>query len=132
MTTVNAPRTAQLAVQRTLVADGATVSAVTFSSPTWGFAVATGRHEETLELALDPHQTSIELLAIVENYVRRHRAILATPGHYVGTWLHDGKIYLDVSQVIYDRDDAVRAGKDRDQIAIFDLRHAEEITLRQD
>lgn len=47
---------------------------------------------------------------------------------YLGTWKDDaGDVHVDVSEVFTSRDEAVRAGIDRGQEAIFDLKRGEEI-----
>lgn len=49
---------------------------------------------------------------------------------YVGAWHDvDGTIYLDVVDVIDDLDTAVRIGRERGEIAIFDLATLTEIRL---
>lgn len=39
----------------------------------------------------------------------------------VGVWYDKGFVYLDVVNVVEDRDDAIRLGRDRSQLAIYDL-----------
>lgn len=47
----------------------------------------------------------------------------------VGTWVHDGQTFLDISRVIADRSEALAAARDAAQLAIFDLEALEEITV---
>ncbi len=46
-----------------------------------------------------------------------------------GGWYHDGKFYFDSCRVFTDKEEAIRFGKENDQIAIFDLDNLEEIRL---
>lgn len=64
---------------------------------------------------------------IMSQYMREQKADLATGKNYLGTWLKDGKIYLDVSENIMDRDEAIRLGKERNQKAIWDVVNQTEI-----
>lgn len=47
----------------------------------------------------------------------------------IGTWIHEGNVYIDVSTIYRDRWDAVDAGRDANQIAIWDIRKGEEIII---
>ena len=58
---------------------------------------------------------------ILSQYMREQKADLATGKNYLGTWLNEGKIYLDVSQNIMDRDEATRLGAERNQLEIWDV-----------
>lgn len=130
MTTIVPARAAAAATLATLAHDGVTFDPVTLSEPTWGYAVATVGREEIYELADDPRVSAVELTAILEDYIRRHHSVLASSRYYLGTWLHDGRIYLDVSEVIRgDLPAAIATGVARQQLAIFDLLRKEEISL---
>lgn len=48
---------------------------------------------------------------------------------YLGIWKDNGKVYLDLSEVIQDKEQAIEAGKQRKQIAIFSFEDLETITL---
>lgn len=52
--------------------------------------------------------------------------------HYVemmGTWVHDGHVYIDASEHIIDRATAVETGRMRGEIAIYSMLSGKEITL---
>lgn len=55
--------------------------------------------------------------------------LLAVPGTLFGGWHDpaDGRIYLDVSVLVEDRDTAIRIAKDHDQLAVFDFATGESI-----
>lgn len=48
----------------------------------------------------------------------------------VGIWADGDYVYLDVGNLVMDREEAVRLGKERHQLAIYDLDKAECIDLR--
>jgi hypothetical protein len=66
---------------------------------------------------------------ILDNYGRQHADVLNQPGMHVGGWTDkdSGKTYLDVSENIRDRERAVQAGRERNQIAIWDVGKGEEV-----
>lgn len=67
--------------------------------------------------------------AIVNDYARKNAAILKEPGAHIGGW-QDRKskqVYLDVAHNIPRQRDAVKAGKSRNQIAIWDVKRRREI-----
>ena len=47
----------------------------------------------------------------------------------VGTWIHEGQIYFDLVQRIYNLDVATGVAKERGEIAIYDCKNQKEITL---
>jgi hypothetical protein len=47
----------------------------------------------------------------------------------LGGWLADGVIYVDPVEIVHDRESAVLAGKQREQLAIFDLAAGTEIAV---
>lgn len=67
--------------------------------------------------------------ALLEQYARAHSDALSQPGAHLGGWTDQasGKTYLDVSHNIKTRDAAVKAGRARNQIAIWDVRRRREI-----
>lgn len=48
---------------------------------------------------------------------------------YIGFWIDDGVLYIDVSKYIYNKSQALKFGKQNKQIAIFDLEKQESITI---
>lgn len=48
---------------------------------------------------------------------------------FIGTWIANGKAYLDISYNIVDKDQAIKVGKQYNQLAIFDLNTMTEINL---
>jgi GNAT superfamily N-acetyltransferase len=64
---------------------------------------------------------------ILSQYMREQKADLATGKNYLGTWLNEGKIYLDVSENIMDRAEATSLGAQRNQLKIWDVVNQVEI-----
>ena len=48
---------------------------------------------------------------------------------YIGFWIDDGVLYIDISKYIYNKSQALKFGKQNKQIAIFDLEKQESITI---
>jgi len=67
--------------------------------------------------------------AIISQYAAEHSDALKQPGAHIGGWTDkaSGKTYLDISQRIGNRNAAVRTGKKRNQIAIWDVKKGREI-----
>lgn len=56
---------------------------------------------------------------------------LARDDHYLGAWVHEGRLYLDVSVVYDDRSDAMVAASDAQQMAYYDLLNRQTINVPQ-
>ena len=71
--------------------------------------------------------TTIEGLndTLLENYTRLAKKL----NGYVGMWLDDDKVYLDISQHHTSKNKALEVGKANKQLAIYDLENDEEIRL---
>lgn len=66
---------------------------------------------------------------IINDYARKNADVLKMPGAHIGGWRDNdtGKTHLDVSHNIPRVRDAVKAGKARNQIAIWDVKRSREI-----
>lgn len=66
--------------------------------------------------------------SVINDYVRTHADALSKPGAFIGGWTSkEGKVYLDVSERVADRDQAIHLGKARNQIAVWDVHNKVEI-----
>jgi GNAT superfamily N-acetyltransferase len=105
---------------------GLSISMVDGSMPTTGYMVAKpssfGKVVDEADF-FDP----VKGPKILSQYMREQRADLATGKNYLGTWLNGGKIFLDVSENITDVGEATRLGRERDQIAIWDVANQVEV-----
>jgi hypothetical protein len=105
---------------------GLSISMVDGSMPTTGYMVAKpSSFSKVVDEAdfFDP----VKGPKILSQYMREQRADLATGKNYLGTWLNGGKIFLDVSENISDVGKATRLGRERDQIAIWDVANQVEV-----
>ena len=98
--------------------------------PGAGFAVAveegTGRLITPDEAAFsDPAAFTAEL----KKFARAKRAELEDPRIHIGTWKDDEGIHLDLSEVASTREEALRAGAERKQKAVFDLEKFEDVPV---
>lgn len=65
-----------------------------------------------------------------EAAVDRMRAFVGRE-HFIGTWVDDGKVYVDAVTIVWGHADAVRLGTERGELAIFNLGTAETVDLRE-
>lgn len=68
-------------------------------------------------------------LGDVLEFLLRHADTLALPGRVLGGWRDpaDGRIYLDVSTLVEDREQALALARCHDQLAVFDFSTGESI-----
>jgi hypothetical protein len=100
---------------------GATVSTHSELLPLSGFYVS---DTDGAIVALDAFGASD-----VDAFVTRRASDLAAPGAYLGAWVSDGKVYLDVSRHFYSRDVALQVGASNDQLAVWDIANLDEIAV---
>jgi hypothetical protein len=63
----------------------------------------------------------------IADFAAANHDVLADGRAVIGTWVHEGRTYLDVSALVSDRLEALRLGEQHGQLAIFDLATLEEI-----
>lgn len=114
----------------TRVAGGATVDVATGETPKSGFMVA----DPLFSKQIPKGQFTRD---VMKQYLRDNYHVLRRKGNYLGTWLdpETGITWLDVASRIdgenyaLEFERAVRLGKDRGELAIFDLRTFTTINL---
>ncbi len=101
--------------------DGFSVQLLSGDIPVVGYMVALEGHEERIPVdALTPDR--------LRRYVKTHFDALMQNDAYLGAWMADGHVFLDVSEnVTSSREDAVALGARRGQLAIWDVMNAVEI-----
>lgn len=94
-------------------------------SPTSGFMVSLPGHTHQYpdSVMKDPHQ----LAAAIDHTLMSEKEIFKKPGVHLGGWVSDGKLWLDPSENIADREQAVKMGRSRNQVAIWDVQGGQEI-----
>jgi hypothetical protein len=117
---------AQSIVERVRANGGLSVSMVDGSEPTEGFMVAKGGKQSAIVDA-DEFYDPVKGPEAMSSFLKGNREL--GEGAYLGLWHNqaDGKVYLDVSENIMDRATAIAAGRERDQISIWDVANFEEI-----
>lgn len=65
----------------------------------------------------------------IESFETANKTVLDEKGNFVGTWIDDNKLKMDISQRFDDKTEALKAGYKGKQDAIFDLGQMEDIKL---
>ena len=65
----------------------------------------------------------------VRNFVAENADLLSLPDHYLGAWIENELVYLDVTQGFSAKASAIKVGKANGQKAIFDLNNLKTIYL---
>ena len=107
---------------------GLSVNMVDGSEPTSGYMVAKGAQYGSIVEA-DDFYDPIKGPKALADYMKKHKTQLGGGKNYLGLWhnTEDGKVYLDVSENIQDRERAISAGQKQDQISIWDVVNFAEI-----
>lgn len=121
------PDVASSILERVKANGGLSVNMLDGSEPTKGFMVAKGGDIGDIVPA-DKFFDPVEGPKALSSFMKQNRDTL-TKGSYLGLWHNtaDGNVYLDVSDNIIDRATATRAGRDRNQISIWDVANFKEI-----
>jgi hypothetical protein len=107
-------------VRRLHTDGGFTIHLPTGTVPTVGYAVSLASCEACWDLATFS-------IADLRGYILAHLDILQDA--YLGAWVYNGNVYLDVSVILPDLSEALTFGRDQHQLAVFDLTATEEIAL---
>lgn len=107
---------------------GLSVNMVDGSEPTSGYMVAKGAKFGSI-LDADDFYDPIKGPKALAAYMKKHKSELGGGKNYLGLWhnTEDGKVYLDVSENIQDKERAISAGRNQDQISIWDVANFAEI-----
>ena len=115
---------AQLATELSILCGGCTLTPQGMNlAGMGGYAVSLHPEQEVTTKHIGPDD--------FEYFMRRNRTLLRQPGSCIGAWKDESTqtYYLDVIHVVDDLDEAKRLGKEKNQLAIFDLGAMEEIRL---
>lgn len=93
--------------------------------PAHGYMVAQTGHTHTYPASVldDPQEAA----RAIDEMLMSERAAFEGGDTYLGGWVHDGKLWLEPSDNIASRDEAVRTAASRNQIAIWDVGGSAEI-----
>jgi hypothetical protein len=100
---------------------GATFNLVMGTSPTNGYIVSEAGHEVVMPMMKNEVANQIFVTSAVRQYISDKGYELSLVDNYLGAWVDKNKLYLDISRV-YDNEDEARAmAIKNNQIAYFDL-----------
>lgn len=68
-------------------------------------------------------------VAAVQRYLWEHTKRLKEEGVHLGTWLHEGNVYLDLTTVYRTLPAALQAARRTNQLAVFNLSTMEEVKV---
>lgn len=104
---------------------GFTYSPVTGEMPTSGYAVALPGHAYIInaDRFFADHPLQEFSHKVIKEYIRKKANLLTRPHIFLGGWhdLDSDLVFLDLSEVFDELDAAIKAGIERDQIAIYDF-----------
>ena len=110
-------------VEDTLANGGLTIKPFTGEKPSGGYMVALQGYE--LQVPASEFFTGI-----VADYIGEHaQKLMDNPSLCLGTWVNEGIVYLDLSENVPNREQALQLGKERNQLAIFNLETFEEVVV---
>ena len=92
--------------------------------PSSGYMVSVA---DEAKFSLDPASNPDD----VRGFMQANSNLLNQPNHYVGGWVEQGKLVMDVSINVADKDEAIRIGLENNQDGIFDLNTGQTIYLDQ-
>jgi hypothetical protein len=96
--------------------------------PKNGFALSVRKDTEKV---VDLSAKRDELRKQLKQYIHEHRADIKAQGNFLGGWIDNGKLYLDISKVVGERQKAIELAQKADQLAIFDLGKGETIDVKK-
>jgi len=91
-------------------------------NPTKGYFVALKRQELKVKY-------NNPINEIVQKYVLKNSIDLSDNNTFVGSWIEDGLLYLDVVVMLEDKEEAIKLGQQNEQLAIYDASTKQVITL---
>jgi len=120
------PEVASNIVRFTQEWGGLSINMVDGSMPTTGYMVAKPPEFSRIVDEVD-FSNPVKGPKILSDYMKTHKNDLGNGRNYLGTWLNDSKVYLDVSENIQELFEAIRRGRERNQKAIWDVANLSEI-----
>ena len=96
-----------------------------YGKPGW-YSVALKGYEKILDKAVITAED-------LQKYVAENKKVLQEhPDAFVGSWVDEGKTYLDISRAVRSREVALKLAESSEQKAIFDLGKGESIYLKDE
>lgn len=88
-----------------------------------GYAVSPYKERE-LQIPLNEFDSNA-----LQSYVLENSDLLAKEAHFLGAWIDNSIVYLDVSIQVSQKQNALKIAKQANQLAIFDLANLKSIEL---
>ena len=121
-------RVSQYIANETNRLGGLTINLRNQQIETRGFAVAMAGYASKHKVPARYNVLAIKLF--LATYIIKHADnLMFTDGYLLGTWLHEGYLYLDLVAILNNKELAREVGRLNQQIAIYDLTNKEEIML---
>jgi hypothetical protein len=111
-----------IAYQKTLANGGVTIN-LAGQEPDQGFAFP---YSKETEITVPVQEFSP---GMIEAYIEAHRAELQLPDNYLGLWVDGPTVYIDISTVLEDEDEAFNRALAAQQIAMWDLGNNREVPV---
>ena len=96
-------------------------------NPKTGYMVATQGNEIVIPLK-QFHNASVSEYIAKKSYMLLSG--ISNTSLFLGSWVDGDKVYLDISEKVEDRHEAVKLGIERKQLAIWDNANGKEIRLK--
>lgn len=88
-----------------------------------GYAV--GGQSNEANCSVEDWENPRKRSVFLKDYIKQNSAMLSKRGNYLGGWVDNGRVYLDVSRVIKNEKEAVIHAMKTDQDAITDFKKGE-------
>lgn len=105
----------------TMANGGFSINILNNEEPKEGFMVSLPNKE--LKVSIERFNPQI-----LRNYINSTNE-LNNPKMYLGTWIENNNVYVDTSENIINKEEAIRKGIERGQLAIYDVENQEVINL---
>ena len=76
-------------------------------------------------------KVSLQSLSVddIVTFINRHRTLLQDKTKFIGGWIDNEVVYLDISEQIFDKREALERGYKHNQLAIYNANDGEVINL---
>lgn len=76
-------------------------------------------------------KVSLKSLSVddIVTFINRHRTLLQDKTKFIGGWIDNEVVYLDISEQIFDKREALELGYKHNQLAIYDANEGKVIDL---
>ena len=76
-------------------------------------------------------KVSLQSLSVddIATFINKHRSLLQDKTKFIGGWIDNDTVYLDISEQIFDKREALERGYKHSQLAIYDANESKVIDL---